>query len=249
MADMGYGFLGGPFPSDTGIDIEQEGTGYSFNLISVTGNTTSGNLRGWRVNMTTQNGLTHGDLQCVHGYLTLGSSNTLGTGAAVYPLSAWIDVPSDLTIGSGNVMAGLRVIWDGNGLDLSTTAAMPGGGESALIYAQTWASGGKIFHGLRLVAGASSTIKNYISIGGAGHTNTTAVIDATDWGANTTMLLLHGGPKDTVATAQFKIAIGDANGSAAAILADIGASAYGSIYLSTAGELWQNAAGTWTQIS
>jgi hypothetical protein len=98
------------------IQTAQTGTGYSLNLISVTSTTASGNTRGLRVNTTTSPSITHGDLQCVHGYLTMGAGVTLGTGAAIYPLSAWIDLPSDITTGSGNVIAGLRVIFDPNGV-------------------------------------------------------------------------------------------------------------------------------------
>jgi hypothetical protein len=149
------------------IQTAQTGTGYSLNLISVTSTTASGNTRGLRVNTTTSPSITHGDLQCVHGYLTMGTGVTLGTGAAIYPLSAWIDLPSDITTGSGNVIAGLRVIFDPNGVDLSSLA---GGGESALIYAQTWADqNGSLEHGLRLISGGGSgSIKNAISIASTG---------------------------------------------------------------------------------
>jgi len=49
---------------------------------------------------------------------------------------------------------------------------MAGGGESALYYGQTWATAGQIEFGLRLIAGATSTIKNAISVGGSGTVNT-----------------------------------------------------------------------------
>lgn len=218
------------------------GSGYSLNLIQVRaadGNAT----RGLRVNMTSEASTTQGDLQCVHGYLTLGSSATLGTGAAVYPLSAWIDVPSDITTGSGNVIAGLRVIFDANGVDLS---ALAGGGESALFYGQTWAAASSaIEHGLRVIAGANTTIKNALSVGGSGTFN--KVIDLTDWDADTTLVLVQGGPKDTTETAHLTIAAGDAT-DAAGIVSALGGTSYGSLYLSTAGSVWYNKAGTWTQV-
>lgn len=222
----------------------QEGTGYSLNLISVTSTTASGNTRGLRVNTTTSASITHGDLQSIHGYLTMGSSVTLGTGAAVYPLSAWLDVPSDITTGSGNIIAGLRVVFEGNGVDLTSLA---GGGESALIYAQTWAEASTaIDHGLAIVAGAGSTIQSAIHLGGSGTFN--QVLDATEWGADTEMVLLKGGPKDANEDSQFIIAIGDATDDAT-IASAVGAASDGSIYISTAGTLWQNVSGTWTQIS
>ena len=139
---------------------------WSHNLVSVTATAGAGEgTRGWRVNMTTAASATMGDMQCVHGYLTMGATPTLGAGAAIYPISAWLDLPDTTTTSTGNVICGVRSIVDANNNDLS---GMAGGGESALFYGQTWASSGAIEHGLRIIAGAGTTIKNAISIGGSG---------------------------------------------------------------------------------
>lgn len=224
------------------LQLEQTGTGYSFNLIEVTDGVASGNLRGLRVNVTTDASLTHGDLQCIHGYLTMGSSPTVTSGAAVYPLSAWLDMPDSTTFAGSAVIAGLRVICDVNNNALGSAAA---GVESALIYAQTWASSGTIDSGLFMAAGSGTTIDSAIELGSGTFGR---IIDLTSWGADTTLPLVVGGPKDATATAHWTMQVGDANGSHAAILADVGASAYGSVYFSTAGEIWYNAAGTWKQV-
>ena len=231
--------------TDSPIQQTSDGTGYSYNLIAVTSTTASGNTRGWRVNTTTTASMTHGDLQCIHGYLTMGATNTLATGAAIYPLSAWLDLPSTTVMGSGNVIAGLRVIFDGNGLDMGDTTALIGGGESALIYAQTWAGvATKIFHGLRIVAGASTTIRNMLSLGGSGTVD--RIIDLTEWPTTDRMCkIIEGGPTDSTATANWVFCVGDAS-SHATIVAELGGTSHGSLYASTAGKLWVNESGTWT---
>lgn len=217
------------------------GEGYSLNLISVTSTATVGEgTRALRANLTTSAGIASGDLQCFHGYLTLGSGASLAANAAVYPLSGWIDVPDGTSIGAGCVIAGCRVIFDPNNNDLS---AIGGGGESALFYGQTWASTGAIDHGLAVVAGAGTTIQNMLHLGGSG--TVTRIIDLTEWDADTMVLLVEAGLTDVTATAHFKIAAGDAD-SHAAIVAEVGASCIGSMYLSTVNGLWINEAGTWT---
>jgi len=216
-----------------------EAAGYSYNLIDV--QVTDGNsLRGWRVNASSNDAATITDLQCVHGYLTLGSSVTVASGGAVYPLSAWIDVPAGTTFNGSNVVAGLRVIFDANTNDLRG-----GGVESALVYAQTWASAGQIDAGLFISAGAGSTIDSLIELGGSGTVG--VIIDLTSWGADTTLTLLKGGPKDAGGLAHLQIAAGDAT-DAAGIVSALGGTSYGSLYLSTAGSVWYNKAGTWTQV-
>jgi len=148
------------------IHLTITGEGYSLNLINVISTCTVGEgTRGLRVNVTTSDAIASGDLQCFHGFLTLGAGASLAANAAVYPLSGWLDIPDGTSIGNGCLVAGCRVIVDPNNNDMS---GLGGGGESALFYGQTWASTGKIEHGLRLVAGAGTTIKNGISIGGGG---------------------------------------------------------------------------------
>jgi hypothetical protein len=217
------------------FQMTQTGTGYSFNLVSVTGTTASGNLRGWRVNVTTSASITHGDLQCIHGYLTLGATNTLATNAAVYPLSAWIDVPSDLTTGTGNLIAGLRVIFDANGLDLSSLA---GGGESALIYAQKWSdSGGDLEHGLRIVCGGGTgSIKNAISVASTGSATLGRFLDWTEGPAGfqefATLPLADAQSRHVI------IYMGD-SATNAAVFAEVSVTAgLGSQYWSSAGQMY-----------
>jgi hypothetical protein len=214
------------------VQTAQTGTGYSFNLVSVTSTTASGNTRGWRVNTTTSNSITHGDLQCVHGYLTMGTGVTLGTGAAVYPLSAWIDVPSDITTGSGNVIAGLRAIFDANGVDLGSLA---GGGESALAYLQTWGgNAGVLDHGVRVVAGTSTTIGNGISFGGAG--TFTRLIDWTEGPAG--FVTLATWSTADAQTRHLNWYMGDST-SRAAVWAEVSVvDGLGSLYFSSTGKIY-----------
>jgi hypothetical protein len=215
------------------IQTAQTGSGYSFNLISVTMDTGSGNLRGLRVNLTSSASITVGDMQCVHGYLTLGATNTLATNAAVYPLSAWLDLPS-VTTGTGNLIAGLRVIVDVNNQDLSSLA---GGGESALIYAQKWSdTGGDLEHGLRLVCGGGTgSIKNMISMAATGSATIGQLFDFTE------------GPQfqklATFATAdaqtrKVNFYIGDST-TRATVWAEVSAvDGTGSLYFSSAGKIY-----------
>ena len=142
------------------IEIEQLAEGWSLNLIKVVSTATVGEgTRGLRINMQPSDSIASGDMQCFHGYMTLGADPELAAGAAISPLSAWLDVPDDTTVGAGAVLCAVRAIFDPNNNDLSVIA---GGGESALFYGQTWASTGTLDHGLAIIAGAGSTIDNCI---------------------------------------------------------------------------------------
>lgn len=230
----------GESASNGAIQLTQQGTGYSFNLISVTSNSASANTRALRVNLTTSASIAHGDLQCVHGYLTLGTSASLANNAAVYPLSAWLDIPNTTTVGTGTVLAGVRAIFDANNNALGSGTV---GCESAIFYGQTWASTGTIDAGLFLAAGAGTTIDSAIELGGTGTFG--EIIGATSWGKDATMIIVKGGPKDTTELAHWVFAVGDAD-SHAAIVAALGGTAYGSLFMSTTGAIWVNKAGTWT---
>lgn len=230
--DVGTADLTAPFQQK-----DYAASGYSYNLVDLQV-TTGNSLRGWRVNLSANPSATVTDLQCVHGYLTLPASATVASGGAIYPLSSWIDIPAGVTWTGSNVVAGLRVIFDANTNDLRS-----GGVESALIYAQTWASAGQIDSGLFIAAGAGSTIDSMIELGGSGTVGT--IIDLTSWGADTTLVLVQGGPKDATATAHWKFGVGDATDHAG-IVAALGGTSYGSIYASTGGKLWVNESGTWT---
>lgn len=227
------------------IHMAVTGEGYSLNLITVTSTATSGEgTRGLRINASCSDSITTGDLQCFHGYLTLGSSAGIAANAAIYPLSGWINIPDSTSVGNSAVIAGCRVIFDPNNNDLNSIG---GGGESALFYGQTWASTGTISHGLAIIAGAGSTIDNFIHQGGAGTIN--KILDFTEWADATQMLFMEGGPCHDGATAHFKIAIGRQTDHAG-IVSEVGASDYGSLYVSVAaGKLFQNQSGTWTDIS
>ncbi|MHC4676310.1 MAG: hypothetical protein ACYTBZ_27780 [Planctomycetota bacterium] len=264
MAELiGDGFVGGPFPEDTvqestssadnymqwdasaqdlilagaaSFQTSQTGSGYSFNLISVTADGASNNTRGWRVNCTTTASQTQGDLQCIHGYLTTGASVTLAANAAVYPLSAWLDLPADVTTGTGNVVTGLRVIVDVNGTDRTT---MAGGGESALGYFQQWASAGAIDHGIRVVNGAGATIGDAFGVGGSG--TFSRLFDFTEVGDTETEIVVFG--NQDAQTRKVRMFIGDL-ATRAAIRAQVGdLVGMGSLYFSTAGEAYIKVAG------
>ena len=142
------------------IQYEQLGEGWSFNLLDITSTATVGEgTRGLRINMSPSDSIATGDMQCFHGYMTLGDDPEIAAGAALSPLSAWIDIPDTTTVGAGAVLCAVRAIFDPNNNDLS---AIAGGGESALFYGQTWASTGTLDHGLAIIAGAGSTIANCI---------------------------------------------------------------------------------------
>jgi hypothetical protein len=234
---IGSGMSSSVFSSGGTLQMASSGTGYSHNLISVT--STEGNTRALRVNLTTNASVASGDLQCVHGYLTLGTSATIAAAAAVYPLSAWLDIPDSTTVGAGTVLAGCRVIFDPNNNALGSGTL---GCESALFYGQTWASTGTIDAGLFLAAGAGSTIDSAIELGSG---TFGVIMDMTSWGKDTTMILAKGGPKDATETAHWVFAVGDAD-SHADIVTALGGTSYGSLFMSTTGAIWVNKAGTWT---
>jgi hypothetical protein len=213
-------------------------SGYSYNLVSLTNPGSSASLRGWRVNLTSADDSTVTDMQCLHGYLTLGSGATVAAGGAHYPLSAWIDVPSDVTFAGAAVVAGVRAIFDANTNALGSAA---GGVESALFYGQTWASAGTIDSGLFMAAGAGSTIDAAFELGSGTFGR---IMDFTSWGADTPLPLIVGGPKDASATAHFAVYVGDQT-SSAAVASEVGAATTGSLYISTTGKLYQLRSGTW----
>ena len=223
------------------IQATISGSGYSLNLIAVTA-AAGAATRGLRVNCTTDASAAQGDLQCIHGYLTLGNSASIAANAAVYGLSSWVDIPDTTTVGSGTVVAGARIIFDPNNNALGSGTA---GCESALLYMQTWASTGTIDAGLFISAGAGSTIDTAIELGSGTFGE---IIGLTSWEKDTTLKLVVGGPKDATETSHWQFVVGDATSDHATILADVGASAYGSVYFSTAGEIWYNKAGTWTKV-
>jgi hypothetical protein len=150
------------FPFDKTIT----GEGWSLNRLAVVSTATVGEgTRGFRINMTTSPGIVSGDLQCFHGFLTLGLAASLAAGAAISPLSGWLEIPDTTTTSTGNVLCAVRGIVDpGN----NALHSLTGGGESSIFYGQTWASTGSIDSGLRIAIGAGSTITSVITIGGAG---------------------------------------------------------------------------------
>lgn len=217
-------------------------SGYSYNLVNLRPEGRNVNLRGWRVNLTADANVGVADMQCVHGYLTLGTGDTLLTNAAVYPLSAWIDIP-DNTVTGTNVVAGARIIFDPNNNALGSAAA---GTESALLYGQTWASTGTIDAGIFLAAGAGSTIDTGLEFGSGTFGE---LIGTTSWGADTPMTILEGGPKDAAALTHFHIFVGDQT-TRAAVASEVGASALGSVYMSTAGKMYIcTSANTWQKVT
>jgi len=151
---------GATFTIASAIQQTLTGEGWSLNLLDIVSTATVGEgTRGLRVNMTTSAAIVSGDMQCLHGYMTMGAGASLAAGAAIGPLSGWIDIPDTTTTSTGNVIAVVRAIFDPNNNDLS---ALAGGGESALFYGQTWAATGAIDHGIALIAGAGTTIANAV---------------------------------------------------------------------------------------
>jgi len=187
------------------------------------------------------NGTTTG-LTGMYGRAKTAATTTFGTGAVFTGGLFWADLSSAFVVGSGNVIAGVRSIVELTDEDLSTTLSMPGGGESAIYYGQTWAGTGRIMHGMKLAAGAGTFIKNGMCFHGTGTWG--RLIDV-EWNSDDAMIIIEGGPEDVTATQHWKFAVGDATDHAG-IVAEIGASSYGSIYSSTAGSLWCNMAGLWT---
>ena len=228
------------FPFDKTIT----GEGWSLNRLAVVSTATVGEgTRGLRINMTTSPGIASGDLQCFHGYLTLGLAASVANGAAISPLSGWIEIPDTTTFGASGVVCGARIIFDAQNNALGSAN---GGIESALIYAQTWAGTGTIDAGLRIAAGAGTTIDSLVEWSGAG-TQLGTVLDFTSgWGLNTPMQLVVGGPSSDV-TEHFQIAIG-VQANDADITAEIGAASDGSAYFSTSGEMFIKNAGTWAGV-
>ena len=210
------------------------GTGYSYNLINVTNSTQAGNLRGWRVNVTGTT--TNTDLQCVHGYLTGPATPTFAANAAVYPLSAWLDLPDTTTFAGAAVVSGVRAIIDANNNTLGSASASV---ESAIFYGQTWASAGTIDAGLFIAAGAGTTIDSVLEIGGSGTMG--VILDLrsmqTSGYADNLMTLVRGGPQDATAQTHFGIYVGD-SATRSAIAAETPATSQGSLYINTTGELF-----------
>ena len=228
------------FPFDKTIT----GEGWSLNRLAVVSTATVGEgTRGLRINMTTSPGIASGDLQCFHGYLTLGLAASVANGAAISPLSGWIEIPDTTTFGATGVVCGARIIFDAQNNALGKGNA---GIESALIYAQTWAGTGTIDAGLRIAAGVGTTIDSLVEWSGLG-TQLGTVLDFTSgWGLNTPMQLVVGGPSSDV-TMHFQIAIG-VQANDADITAEIGAASDGSAYFSTSGALFIRVAGVWTAL-
>ncbi|HUU33615.1 MAG TPA: hypothetical protein VMW48_06100, partial [Vicinamibacterales bacterium] len=100
------------------------GEGWSLNLLNITSTATVGEgTRGLRVNMTTSPAIVSGDMQCLHGYMTLGAGASLAAGAAIGPLSGWLEIPDTTTVGAGAVLCGVRSIFDANNNDLGHAGA------------------------------------------------------------------------------------------------------------------------------
>lgn len=205
---------------------------WGFWQLTVTNPTGSTAMRALRVNCNPASSATVGDTQAIHSRVTVPASTTFATGSACHADFAWLIVGNSTTPPPSGVIAAYRAIFNVGTNDFTNPAF---GTESAIFYGQTWATAGKIDAGLRIAAGAGSTIDAAISIGGPGTYN--AILDLTDWGADTLCRLLVGGPKDAGATESFGIWIGDA-ASTAAVQAACPVAAMGSLYLSTTGVLF-----------
>ena len=209
--------------------------GWSYNLVSLTAGA-GANLRGWRVNMTTPAAYTNGDMQNIHGYLTMGATPTVSASAAMSPLSGWIELPDGVTFAGAAVISGARVIFDPNNNALGSANA---GVESAIIYAQTWAASGTIDAGLFIAAGAGTTIDSLIETGGSGTVG--VLIDVrsmqTAGYGDALLTIVRGGPQDATAQTHWGMFAGDQT-TRAAVASEVGAASAGSVYFSTAGKIY-----------
>ena len=224
-----------------------DASGYSYNLLAVTA-AADANIRGWRVNVSSGNAQTNTDMQCVHGYLTAGTTPTYAANAAVYPLSAWLDLPDSSTFAGASVVAGVRSIIDANNNAIGSAAASV---ESALFYGQTWAGTGTIDDGIFIAAGAGTTIDSVLELGGTGTFGTIFDLTSvqTSGFISNHLTILKGGPSDD-AGRHFSISAGPAT-SRAEVVAAVGAASAGSVYFSTAGKMYICTAGasTWQKVT
>ena len=224
-----------------------DASGYSYNLLAVTA-AADANIRGWRVNVSSGNAQTNTDMQCVHGYLTAGTTPTYAANAAVYPLSAWLDLPDSSTFAGASVVAGVRSIIDANNNAIGSAAASV---ESALFYGQTWAGSGTIDDGIFIAAGAGTTIDSVLELGGTGTFGTIFDLTSvqTSGFISNHLTIVKGGPSDD-AGRHFSISAGPAT-SRAEVVAAVGAASAGSVYFSTAGKMYICTAGasTWQKVT
>ena len=184
------------------------------------------------------NGTTTG-LTGMYGRAKTAATTIFDTGAAIQGGMFWADLSSAFTAGSGNVVCGVRSVVELTNEDLSTAVGMPGGGESALFYGQTWASTGKIMHGLRVVAGTGSTIRNAVSFGGAG--TFINLFEFTESGNDEQVLFLTG--QNDAQTRLMRMYLGHLT-TRAAVRAEVGdLVGMGSVYFSTAGKIYIKVAG------
>jgi len=231
------------------IQMEQEGTGLGKpnlalnNIRIVNTGVTTDDTRGFQINMTSGgDGQVMAGTECFRAYITLVAGDEIAAGAGIVGFYSFLDMPDDLTIAASALLVGFRSVIYAHNNDLS---AIAGGGESALFYGQTWGIGtGSIDSGIRIVAGAGTTIGHAFGLGGVGTFET--MIDNTEWPKDTTLIILEGGPTDATETAHFRIAAGR-SASHAAIAAELGGCSEGSAYFSVAtGQLYIKMGGTWT---
>jgi len=220
-----------------------QGAGLDINRIEITNTAVdTDDTRGLQIAMTSMgDGHVMAGTECFRAYITLVAGDEIAGSAGYVGFYSFLEFPDDLTVGASALLVGFRSVIYAHNNDLSSIA---GGGESALFYGQTWGIGtGHIEFGCRIVAGAGTTIDHAFGVGGVGTFE--SILDATEWEKDTVMILVQGGPKDATETAHWHFAVGDATDHAS-IVAELGGTAYGSMYASTAGKLWVNESGTWT---
>ena len=223
------------------------GTGYSLNLLDVQESTSGGNTRGLRVNVT-GHATSQGDMQGVHAFLDFPATPTLAANAAIYPLSAWLDIANTTTFSTGQVIAGVRAIVDPNNNAMGSALA---GVESALFYGQIWGSTGTMDAGLFLAPGAGTTMDSGIEFGGSGTLG--VIIDVrsmqTSGFGDALLSIVRGGPQDAAQLTHWGMFAGDAT-TRAGVQSETGAVSVGSVYFSTAGKIYMSTStNTWQLVT
>ena len=187
------------------------------------------------------------DLTAVHGRTIVPASATIdATGNSIQSVFGWTQIGASLTAGAGTVISANRAILTGGANDLRNIA---GGGQSAIFHGMLWDDNSEIDSGIFFAIGDNNTIDSLIEVGGGSTVGT--IIDLTSGGSekDTLLTLLRGGPMDATETQTLGIFAGDSTDHAT-IHAEVGACSYGSLYISTAGELWRkSSAGQWESLS
>ena len=205
---------------------------WGINQITITHPGSSKNLRGLRVNMNmADGGVTVGDTQAIHGRVTLTADDTTAANTSIHPGFFWLQTEAGTTQGSASILAPVRAIFSP-----STNDFTDGGDACAIFYGQTWATAGQIDSGLFLAAGAGSTINSAIELGGTGTFG--QALDFASAAGGDALFTFATLPTQDAQTRRIVVYSGD-SATRAAVFAEVSATcATGSLYISSAGELY-----------